>query len=327
MSIRTGIRGGCAWWYVIRIAILYALNIATTVLEIQVMHYYFLANFGDEKAMHIISPYLTAHVLLSALTTFLVDIFFAFRLFLLKQEIHQSVPFIIIVAAIGATISGICKPAPASSQTHPFNKPSVSPVTVVDSFLHPSLPQLEKYSRKARSALQHNSGFSHAPQPQVEVVITNGLAVVAEVIATAALAWSFRKNKTGVSRYASYRLDHSETIRAHYYKRSPVEYRPVADDTGVCIRCDGFKMMYPQADNVSVFHSGDVSPNVYPCSRALELNTPTRSPRLNFRPALVQDMDAVLEVTQVRHPIEEMNISRNSAAREEVIELSNTSEK
>ncbi|ESK85918.1 hypothetical protein Moror_2304 [Moniliophthora roreri MCA 2997] len=287
------------WWLRLVIAILYALNIATTVLEIQVMHYYFLANFGDEKAMHIISPYLTAHVLLSALTTFLVDIFFAFRLFLLKQEIHQSVPFIIIVAAIGATISGICKPAPASSQTHPFNKPS-----------------LEKYSRKARSALQHNSGFSHAPQPQVEVVITNGLAVVAEVIATAALAWSFRKNKTGVSRADKgcyqYRLDHSETIRAHYYKRSPVEYRPVADDTGVCIRCDGFKMRLTRM------------PFYFSLNK---LYVSTMMAILNFRPALVQDMDAVLEVTQVRHPIEEMNISRNSAAREEVIELSNTSEK
>lgn len=255
------------WWLRLVIAILYALNIATTVLEIQVMHYYFLANFGDEKAMHIISPYLTAHVLLSALTTFLVDIFFAFRLFLLKQEIHQSVPFIIIVAAIGATISGI--------------------LTVVDSFLHPSLPQLEKYSRK------------------VEVVITNGLAVVAEVIATAALAWSFRKNKTGVSRTDSI----IQRLFVHTITR------------GALLSIDQLLMTL-----VFVFDATGLKwmPFYFSLNK---LYVSTMMAILNFRPALVQDMDAVLEVTQVRHPIEEMNISRNSAAREEVIELSNTSEK
>ncbi|EEB87634.1 hypothetical protein MPER_14956, partial [Moniliophthora perniciosa FA553] len=81
-------------YFLSQIAILY-LNIATTILEIQAMRSYFWEIFENEKTMQAVSPFLPAHLLVSTLTTFLVEIFFAFRLFLLKYEIHPSIPLMI----------------------------------------------------------------------------------------------------------------------------------------------------------------------------------------------------------------------------------------
>jgi len=88
------------------VATLVLADFATTCLDTQLMHHYFIANFGNVVNLQGIPVPLTMEVLLTILIVFCVEVFFASRVWLLKQ-FHWTVPLAIILSALGAVATGL----------------------------------------------------------------------------------------------------------------------------------------------------------------------------------------------------------------------------
>ncbi|KAJ8090940.1 hypothetical protein PM082_024864 [Marasmius tenuissimus] len=105
------------------VAVLFALVFACTVLNGQILHFYFLKNFGNYIGVTYIAQYvllnphgqsqinpilreISAFTLITLLVTFIADICFASRVWRLRR-VHISITALIVLTALAALISGV----------------------------------------------------------------------------------------------------------------------------------------------------------------------------------------------------------------------------
>ncbi|KAK1221028.1 hypothetical protein PQX77_016162 [Marasmius sp. AFHP31] len=87
------------------VAILFALVFACTVLNGQILHFYFLKNFGNYIGVTRIAEEVSAFTLITMLVTFIADLCFASRVWRLRR-VHISIIALIVLTALAALISG-----------------------------------------------------------------------------------------------------------------------------------------------------------------------------------------------------------------------------
>ncbi|KAK1223713.1 hypothetical protein PQX77_013411, partial [Marasmius sp. AFHP31] len=87
------------------VAVLFALVFACTVLNGQILHFYFLKNFGNYIGVTRIAEEVSAFTLITMLVTFIADLCFASRVWRLRR-VHISIIALIALTALAALISG-----------------------------------------------------------------------------------------------------------------------------------------------------------------------------------------------------------------------------
>ncbi|ESK89151.1 hypothetical protein Moror_5246 [Moniliophthora roreri MCA 2997] len=136
------------------------LDLAASVLEIIPYRYLLIVHFGNVLA--VTSEKSIRHtmetVIISAVIAFIVQIFFASRVYVLNR-LHRVVPVFIILCAIGTLAMGL--------------------LIGIQGIMHPSIRLL------------------FDPKTKLKLGLSCGLAALCDLSATMALTWSFRMSKTG----------------------------------------------------------------------------------------------------------------------------------
>uniref|UniRef100_A0A0W0GFL9 DUF6534 domain-containing protein n=1 Tax=Moniliophthora roreri TaxID=221103 RepID=A0A0W0GFL9_MONRR len=155
------------------------LDLAASVLEIIPYRYLLIVHFGNVLA--VTSEKSIRHtmetVIISAVIAFIVQIFFASRVYVLNR-LHRVVPVFIILCAIGTLAMGLCMILILIDfLERKFKHPS--PVIGIQGIMHPSIRLL------------------FDPKTKLKLGLSCGLAALCDLSATMALTWSFRMSKTG----------------------------------------------------------------------------------------------------------------------------------
>ncbi|KAF9038257.1 hypothetical protein BDP27DRAFT_1347892 [Rhodocollybia butyracea] len=143
------------------VAVLVLADFATTCMQSQVVHYYFVANFGNLETLSFTSRPLTWEILISVGAVFCVQIFFASRVWLLGRT-HWTVPLLIILSAIGGGAAGFAQ--------------------VIGEFQNNSEANLAK------------------ERPKIELAFNAVLDFVSDITTTVALSWTFKGMNSGIKR-------------------------------------------------------------------------------------------------------------------------------
>ncbi|KAJ4471537.1 hypothetical protein J3R30DRAFT_1091448 [Lentinula aciculospora] len=151
------------WMFRVVVITVFLMDMTTTYLDIGLLHNYLISHFGDLSIFSSYSDLLDLEILFTALIVFVVDMYFASRVYLLKQ-VHWSV----VVFIVGTNVIALL----------------LSIFSVIISF---------------HSALFARLGFT-AKDNEIIVALENAVTTICEVVATVALAWSLHSSKTGVPR-------------------------------------------------------------------------------------------------------------------------------
>ncbi|KAJ3851998.1 hypothetical protein EV368DRAFT_82952 [Lentinula lateritia] len=169
------------WMFRVVVITVFLMDMATTYLDIGLLHNYLvipsvfiskqnldfaqlqISHFGDLSIFSSYSNLLDMEILFTALIVFVVDLYFASRVYLLKQ-VHWSVVAFIVSTNVIALLLSI--------------------LSVIISF------HLAVFTRL---------GFS-SKDNEIIVALENAMTTMCEVVATTALAWSLHSSRTGVPR-------------------------------------------------------------------------------------------------------------------------------
>ncbi|KAJ3995299.1 hypothetical protein F5050DRAFT_327801 [Lentinula boryana] len=151
------------WMFRVVVITVFLMDMATTYLDIGLLHSYLVTHFGDLTIFATPETLLDLEILFTALIVFVVDLYFASRVHLLKQ-VHWSVVAFIVGSNIIALLISI-----------------LSVIISIHSVFFAKL------------------GFTPAHN-EIIVALENAVTTVCEVVATVALAWSLHSSKTGVPR-------------------------------------------------------------------------------------------------------------------------------
>ncbi|THU81413.1 hypothetical protein K435DRAFT_972353 [Dendrothele bispora CBS 962.96] len=143
------------------VGVLVVLDFVMTCLNAQILHHYLVANFGDLGIILIITTPIDVEYLLMLLMIFVVETFFAYRVWQL-QKFHWIVPALIVLCAAGGAAAGIA--------------------STVGQFQNNLVIIFEGSKQK------------------FEVGWNSSLSALSDIIATIALSWSFSSAKTGIKR-------------------------------------------------------------------------------------------------------------------------------
>lgn len=91
------------WHLRLLVAVLVAMDLATTFVNMQYLHHYAVKNFGNFEALLQLSPLMTVEIDLSILSMAMVQVFFASRVYLLKR-VHWIVPLMIASFGLAALV-------------------------------------------------------------------------------------------------------------------------------------------------------------------------------------------------------------------------------
>ncbi|KAJ7646917.1 hypothetical protein FB45DRAFT_183907 [Roridomyces roridus] len=138
------------------VALLFAMDVAETVLTSQMAHEYLIKNFGNVEALSRLPVSSIVEVGMNAVLVFLVEVFFAHRVYRLTQK--TLLPALIIFFGVAGLVAGIA---------------------IVVNITRGSLEV---------SALAFGS-------MKVEVCLSNGFEALSDLLATYALSREFLKNK------------------------------------------------------------------------------------------------------------------------------------
>ncbi|THU98301.1 hypothetical protein K435DRAFT_838219 [Dendrothele bispora CBS 962.96] len=141
------------------VALLFCLDLANTCLTAQILHYYFVSNFGNIVIATTITNVIIIECLITLIITLAVELFFASRVWLTGM-VHWIVPILIAMTALGGTVAGI--------------------VGITDLFQDHSLASLTEH------------------KPKLEVGCNASLSAVSDMITTIALLWGFSTHKIGI---------------------------------------------------------------------------------------------------------------------------------
>ncbi|KAF9070124.1 hypothetical protein BDP27DRAFT_1324334 [Rhodocollybia butyracea] len=151
------------WLFRVLVISLFLLDLAATYFDVGLLHFYLVSHFGDVFIFTTPETFLIIEILLTAVIVFVVDLYFASRVAILKQ-VHWSVLVVIVTTDVLALF--------------------ISILSVIISF---------------NSVFFANHGFT-PEHNEIVIGIENGISTVCEMLATAALAWSLRSSRTGASR-------------------------------------------------------------------------------------------------------------------------------
>ncbi|KAJ3881886.1 hypothetical protein F5051DRAFT_500857 [Lentinula edodes] len=169
------------WMFRVVVITVFFMDMATTYLDIGLLHNYLvtpsmfiskqildfaqlqISHFGDLSIFSSYSNLLDMEILFTALIVFVVDLYFASRVYLLKQ-VHWSVVAFIVSTNVIALLLSI--------------------LSVIISF------HLAVFTRL---------GFT-SKDNEIIVALENAMTTMCEVVATTALAWSLHSSRTGVPR-------------------------------------------------------------------------------------------------------------------------------
>ncbi|KAJ3928061.1 MAG: hypothetical protein NXY57DRAFT_560781 [Lentinula lateritia] len=151
------------WMFRVVVITVFFMDMATTYLDIGLLHNYLISHFGDLSIFSSYSNLLDMEILFTALIVFVVDLYFASRVYLLKQ-VHWSVVTFIVSTNVIALLLSI--------------------LSVIISF------HLAVFTRL---------GFT-SKDNEIIVALENAMTTICEVVATTALAWSLHSSRTGVPR-------------------------------------------------------------------------------------------------------------------------------
>ncbi|KAE9399442.1 hypothetical protein BT96DRAFT_1019474 [Gymnopus androsaceus JB14] len=159
-----------AWIYIRRnrdswllrslVAFLVSLDFTATFLNAQTVHDLLLVNFGNVEELLQTPVTLKAEILISFVVIFVVNVFFAYRIYLLRQ-IHISVAFFIAAIGTAAFVIGLLASA-----------------SIV----------------RANATLINDAKFKKY------MMISLAISVVSDILSTIAISWSLYKMRTGFKR-------------------------------------------------------------------------------------------------------------------------------
>ncbi|KAK7453284.1 hypothetical protein VKT23_011959 [Stygiomarasmius scandens] len=135
------------------------LDFTTTCLDTQILHHYLVSNFGDPEIIAIITKPICAEYLITIITVFSVQVFFASRVWLLGR-VHWIVPVLILLGATGAAVLGI--------------------TSAVGLFQNDFIVTMQETRQK------------------FEIGWNCTLSAFSDIVSTVALSWSFSSFKTGI---------------------------------------------------------------------------------------------------------------------------------
>ncbi|KAJ7130604.1 hypothetical protein C8R44DRAFT_978547, partial [Mycena epipterygia] len=141
------------------VGVLFVLDTAATCLTSEMAHVYLIQNFGSLEALSTLPTSSIVEVAVNVFIVFLVELFFARRVYLLNRR-QIFMPVLIIVFAAAGLVSGI--------------------LIVVDISQSPVVLSLA------------------TPRMKVQVALTNTFEAISDLLATFALSYEFYKNKGGV---------------------------------------------------------------------------------------------------------------------------------
>ncbi|KIK58929.1 hypothetical protein GYMLUDRAFT_262265 [Collybiopsis luxurians FD-317 M1] len=137
------------------------LDLTSTFLGAQILHHYFVANFGNLLNMTLVSKPVVITDVVTVVVVFCVQSFFVSRVWLLGN-FHWTIPAFSAAMAVAAMVSGLAG--------------------VAQMFTEISVTEFEMADLKLKVGLEA------------------GFAAVADILATAALSWSFYQSRTGIQR-------------------------------------------------------------------------------------------------------------------------------
>ncbi|KAJ3711856.1 hypothetical protein DFJ43DRAFT_1044281 [Lentinula guzmanii] len=182
------------WMFRVVVITVFLMDMATTYLDIGLLHSYLsssnhsplqVTHFGDLTIFATPETLLDLEILFTALIVFVVDLYFASRVHLLKQ-VHWSV----VAFIVGSNVIALRKATFWSSKSD------------ANSSVGRSYQHLYGYY------IPHSSSrmFYFFFVVSIIVALENAVTTVCEVVATVALAWSLHSSRTGVPRTA-YKVD------------------------------------------------------------------------------------------------------------------------
>ncbi|KAJ3813530.1 hypothetical protein F5876DRAFT_73784 [Lentinula aff. lateritia] len=140
---------------------LVTMDFALTFLNAEVIRFYLITNFGNPEIFTTISPVLKIQILCSFIVVFVINIFFASRVYKLQQA-PFVVTMVIVATALGSIIAGMLLSARLFEA-------------------HGSSQLMTFYTTKAK----------------VEMGITLVLAAFSEILALSTISFSLRNSRTG----------------------------------------------------------------------------------------------------------------------------------
>ncbi|KAJ3784035.1 hypothetical protein GGU10DRAFT_388636 [Lentinula aff. detonsa] len=162
------------WMFRVVVITVFLMDMATTYLDIGLLHSYLVSHFGDLTIFATPETLLDLEILFTALIVFVVDLYFASRVHLLKQ-VHWSV----VAFIVGSNVIALRKATFRSSKSDANSSAGRSYQHLVGDYIHP---------------------FSILCKARIIVALENAVTTVCEVVATVALAWSLHSSRTGVPR-------------------------------------------------------------------------------------------------------------------------------
>ncbi|KAJ3917452.1 hypothetical protein F5877DRAFT_79939 [Lentinula edodes] len=141
---------------------LVTMDFALTFLNAEVIRFYLITNFGNLEIFATISPVLKIEILSSFIVVFVINIFFASRVYKLQQA-PFVVTLVIVAAALGSIIAGM-------------------------------LLSARLFQAHASSQLLT---FFYTTKAKVEMGITLVLAAFSEILALSTISFSLRNSRTG----------------------------------------------------------------------------------------------------------------------------------
>ncbi|KAF9073123.1 hypothetical protein BDP27DRAFT_1319439 [Rhodocollybia butyracea] len=150
-----------SWLLRILVASLVSLDFVTTFLNSQTVYDLLLANFGNIETLLTTPLPFKVEILISFVVIFIVNMSFAYRIYLLRQ-IHKSLAFIVAAIGTAGLVMGL--------------------VAGVAFLKQPSLSSINDRTVKN------------------PMITSLALSVVSDVLSTIAISWSLHKSRTGFER-------------------------------------------------------------------------------------------------------------------------------
>ncbi|KAJ7347088.1 hypothetical protein DFH08DRAFT_208955 [Mycena albidolilacea] len=151
--------GNDGWMLKTFVGILFALDTVSSVLTVDMAHIYLIENFGNLVILTTLPLSAIMEVLFNVIIVFLVELFFARRVFLLNQR-RILMPALISIVGLAGLVSGI------------FIVVDISKTRTVAALAKPSM--------------------------KIETALCNAFEAVSDLLASAAMSYEFYKNKGAI---------------------------------------------------------------------------------------------------------------------------------
>jgi len=154
-----------SWLLRLLVASLVALDFTATVLNSQTVYTILVTNFGNSFGdLENYPTTFKTEVLISFVVIFIVNTFFAYRIYLLRQ-IHRSVAFIVFAIGTAALVVGLIA--------------------------------------SVRLLISKADIYMSAEVIQLNLITSLSLSVISDILSSAAISWSLHKSRTGFKRIDS----------------------------------------------------------------------------------------------------------------------------